>query len=346
MSLLAQDERLTRRVGAIALLLVAASILFVVFLLDRIEIGTQVRVRVYMRATGGLRVGAPLIVGGRAIGKIERIAQSPHGAPGPLGGDEGVVLTVTIDEDDAERIQRGGDVFVASRGVLSERYLEMGPASEPGPPLNNGDEFLGKEPPSMDRVMQRTWDNLTTMRRFLEDVQPEMDALRVQLAALGDNVAQVSPVIAGVPSLALEIEGLMSEARAAYAAIGGEPGLDRIDAVITRARATLVHARRMIDQLDAQLETLVAATGALRARAGDRGTAAIAAVELAIDRMRAAIDKIDPLLAKVEEIQSRLARGEGSVGRLMKDPEFPEDAKELGKILKRQPWKIMARPKD
>jgi hypothetical protein len=28
----------------------------------------------------------------------------------------------------------------------------------------------------------------------------------------------------------------------------------------------------------------------------------------------------------------------------MKDPEFPEDAKELGKILKRQPWKIIGRP--
>jgi hypothetical protein len=28
----------------------------------------------------------------------------------------------------------------------------------------------------------------------------------------------------------------------------------------------------------------------------------------------------------------------------MNDPEFPEDAKELGKILKRQPWKVINRP--
>jgi hypothetical protein len=30
----------------------------------------------------------------------------------------------------------------------------------------------------------------------------------------------------------------------------------------------------------------------------------------------------------------------------MQDPEFPEGAKDLGKIMKRQPWKIIARPHD
>ena len=58
------------------------------------------------------------------------------------------------------------------------------------------------------------------------------------------------------------------------------------------------------------------------------------------------LDQVEPLLAKVDDISGRLARGEGSLGLLMKDPEFPEDAKELGKILKRQPWKVIAKPKD
>ena len=34
----------------------------------------------------------------------------------------------------------------------------------------------------------------------------------------------------------------------------------------------------------------------------------------------------------------------GSLMKLMHDPEFPEDAKELGKIMKRQPWKIINHP--
>ena len=85
---------------------------------------------------------------------------------------------------------------------------------------------------------------------------------------------------------------------------------------------------------------------ALRARTSTRGPAALRTIELAIERMRRAIDQIDPLLAKVEELRGRIARGEGSLGRLSTDPEFPEDAKDLGKIMKRQPWKIMERPHD
>ena len=38
--------------------------------------------------------------------------------------------------------------------------------------------------------------------------------------------------------------------------------------------------------------------------------------------------------------------GEGSLGRLMADPEFADDAKDLGKIMKRHPWRILERPKD
>ena len=60
----------------------------------------------------------------------------------------------------------------------------------------------------------------------------------------------------------------------------------------------------------------------------------------------AAIDKVDPLLATVDDIAARFARHEGSIGRLMHDPEFPEDAKELGKILKRRPWRVIAKPSD
>jgi hypothetical protein len=35
-----------------------------------------------------------------------------------------------------------------------------------------------------------------------------------------------------------------------------------------------------------------------------------------------------------------LADGRGTVGALLHDPEFIDDAKQLGKTLKRQPWRI------
>jgi hypothetical protein len=45
-SLLAQDQRVTRIVGAIAMSLMTAAIVFFVFLWDRIDWGNHVRVRI------------------------------------------------------------------------------------------------------------------------------------------------------------------------------------------------------------------------------------------------------------------------------------------------------------
>ncbi len=346
MSLLAQDERLARRVGAITLAVIAAAIVFVVFVWDQIEWGAKTRITVYMRGTGGLKEGAPLIVAGREVGVIESIQRAPHGATNPLAGEEGVAIRIAIDRDDARGLTKGADVFVASRGILSARYLELGPMPETGPALADGDELVGREPPRLDRVLQRTWDNLMTVKGFIEAVRPEVDALRVRIAELETSLGQVSPVVAGAPVLALEVEALIAEARQTYAGLGGADGLARIDAVLTRARTTLATMRSSIADLRTRADVLLAATSALRARAGERGSQALASLELAITRAQDAFAKIDPLLAKIDDVRTRIERGEGSIGRLMKDPEFPEDAKELGKILKRQPWRVIARPKD
>jgi ABC-type transporter Mla subunit MlaD len=352
MSLLAQDEALTRKVGAATLLVVAAAIAFVAFVYDRIDWGDDVRIAVYFRHTGGLREGAPIVVAGRAIGEIESIALSPRGAPDtPLGGEEGVKVLVAIDEDAASRIVRGGDVFVASRGPLGARYLELGPAPaalQHGPSLARDRAPLkGSDPPSIDRVLQRTWDNLTIARNFADAIRPEMTLLRARLVELQSTLDSIAPDAPTRLALGVELRALAAEFRTLRdVSLGGTAGRDLITAVLADSRTTLAHARRTLATLSARFDALATSSRALRARLADRGPAGLRSLELAIERIRTAIAKVDPLLAKVEDLNARIARGEGSLGKLMKDPEFPEDAKALGKILKRQPWKVIQRPPD
>lgn len=341
MSLLAQDERLTRRVGAATLVVLALSIVFFVFVYDQIEWGSRIRVRVYFHTTGGLIEGAPLVVGGQSVGHVESIVLVPRGTQPLLGDEDGVEVKVAIEARAARRIRSGGDVFVTSRGALSGKYLEIGPPpADTNRTLREGDELLGRDPPSLDRVLQRTWDNLTTTARFADAVRPEMDALTAEVDRLRATMDQIAPDV----HLRDDIAALVDEGRRTYAALGGEQGLDQIGAVLDRGDSTVAQARATIAKLRAGADKLGASLDVLRARVGTRGAEAIDKVQLAIDRVRAAIDKIDPLLAEVEVLQQRFERGEGSLLKLMHDPEFPEDAKELGKILKRQPWKIIARP--
>lgn len=353
MSLFAQDPaaaaRVATRVGAVVLLLLGGAIAFFVFVAGRVEWSERVRVHVYFKHTGELREGAPIIVGGRAIGSVETIGLAPRGASSPLGGEDGVDVTLVMSAGDAAKIARGGDVFVAGRGPLSARHLEIGPSPTPdGPSLADDPRPLrGIDPPTLDRVLHRTWDNLMIAKRFADEVAPEFQALRVQLRELSATLEGVAPSgLIGAVSLRVELEGLFTEVDRLRAALGGEPGLAKLGATLERARATIAQARRVLDLLGAKAEALATSVDALRGRLGQRGPAAVAAVEVAIAKLRGAIDKIDPLLATVQDLSARIARGDGTIGKLARDPEFPEDAKALGKIMKRQPWRIFMRPKD
>jgi ABC-type transporter Mla subunit MlaD len=340
MSLLAQDERLTRRVGTVTLVLLAASIGFFVLIYDQIEWGSHTRLEVYFHTTGGLREGATFVVAGKAVGKVESIALVPRGTTTILGDADGVVVKVAIESKWARRIQYGGDVFITSRGVLSGKYLEIGPAPEPGRSLREGDEILGRDPPSLDRVLQRTWDNMTAAAQFAAAVRPEWRAFMDEVDKLRATLELIAPDVA----LAGDIAALRDEAGRMYDALGGDTGVDRMRAMLDRGDATFAQARATIAKLEISLDKLGAALGNLRGKVGARGAEAIDRIEAAIDQFRAAIAKVDPLLAQVEALREHFVRGDGSVLKLMRDPEFPEDAKELGKILKRQPWKIISRP--
>jgi ABC-type transporter Mla subunit MlaD len=330
------------------LALVAFAVVFVVFISGEIEWGGRVRIHALFHHTGELREGAPVIVAGREIGSIETIALSPKGAPGPLLGEPGVDVTLVLSSAEARRVARGGDVFVAGRGPLAARHLEIAPSPTPDGPTfaDNQQPIRGIDPPTIDRVLQRTWENLMIAKRFVDEIAPEFGVFRDELRTLAKTMDGLVPNVVGVASLGIEVEGLFAEAKKLRAALGGDQGLERIAGVIGHARATIAQARRLLDTLDAKAKDLTGAVAALRGRIDQRGPAVVSAVELAITRLRAAIDKIDPLLATVQDLNARIARGEGTIGKLTRDPEFPEDAKELGKIMKRQPWRIFMRPKD
>ena len=293
-----------------------------------------------------MREGAGFVVAGRDVGRVETISLVPRGTTKMLGDEDGVAVRVAIHARDAERITYGGDVFVTSRGALSSKYLEIGPPPRqaPGDPpprsLREGDEILGRDPPSLDRVLQRTWDNLTTAAAFAAELRPEMRALVAEVDALRATLEGIVPEV----TLGDDLDALVAEGRRTYAALGGEAGVDRIGETLDRAGDVIDQARATIDTLRASANKLSANLAVLRERVGTRGAEAFDRIQLAIDRVRAAIDKVDPLLAQVEAVRQHIARGDGSILKLMRDPEFPEDAKELGKILKRQPWKIISRP--
>lgn len=353
--LLAHDLRLARRVGALTLLAIAGAVAGLMFLLDRGSLGPTMRFRVLLRHSAGLRDHAPLIVGGQPVGRIAAVSPMPHGAPGPLAGDAGVVVTVELAVDQRWKVPAAATIFVASRGALSERYLEVAPPrGDPGPAIADGAELRGVDPPTLDNVLQRAWNNLTTFRDFVDTVGPELTALRAGVATLRRQIDEIdrdarpagwSGGLGGFVELADAVRDLAASARRTYdPGLGGAPGVARLVTTVAAARATIAEIRAELAPLRPRL---AAATGDLTRIRGHLAAADPAAqLDAFAVRIRAALDRIDPLLAAAGELADRIARGEGSIGRLLRDPEFPEDTKELGKIIKRQIWRVLERPPD
>jgi ABC-type transporter Mla subunit MlaD len=196
------------------------------------------------------------------------------------------------------------------------------------------------------------WTNLTTFQQFVDTVRPELTALRDQLGTLSDRldaIAGDARAAAGpgapdpLAALADRTRSLVAAATRTYdTALGGAPGLAHLIATAGAARDSVAEVRAAIDLVGPRLAELAAGLTRVHGHlvAGDP----VGRADQILATLRRALDQIDPLLATAGELARRIARGEGSVGRLLTDPEFPEDTKELGKIMKRQPWKIVQKP--
>jgi hypothetical protein len=120
---------------------------------------------------------------------------------------------------------------------------------------------------------------------------------------------------------------------------GADP--DALAALADRAEATLAHVRAALDRVRASADLLLADLDRVRDHVGAVGPATI-------DRLRTTLADVDHQLARLQALAANtrgllamIRRGDGSLFKLSRDPEFPEDAKELGRVLKRTPWRIL-----
>lgn len=335
-------------VGLATLALIAVAAVFVVAIWPRLHVGIGVHVQVAFAHVGSLREGAPVIVAGRTIGKVESIALVDAGGlppDHPLAGTGGAVAILAIDPGERGRFAANAEVFVSSRGVLSARYLEIGPpagGAAPGPPIAAGAIVRGVDPPQIDRALQRTWDNLQRSRAFLEEVRPELDAFRAALDQLATTLDQLEPTPGAAGDLVSKVRGLLAELRTLRTTLddaGADP--DALAALAARAESTLDHARAAVASLRDAADRLTADLDRVRGHVDAVAPATLARLRTTLADADAQLARLQALAANARGLLALIQRGDGSLFKLSRDPEFPEDAKELGRIMKRTPWRIL-----
>ena len=328
------DDRRAQRAGALALAAAALGAIALV-LLDGVDLRPVVRVEIDMEHAGSLVEGEPVIVAGREIGRVERISLAPAGAPGD--GRDGVTLRVAIQRRYASRLSIHSEFFVEQRGAFGRPYLAAMPPPEPidfERGLADGDRLRGVDPALVDRVLRRLTANAIELRLLVAAAEPALDELRRELglAAAAWRDAEPEPGAASraaesLASAARELDALAAQLSAAPA-----PELEAVHRVLGRVSAELDRARAEISAFEPAIERLQPLSGA-----GEM-------LEETAARARDSIGQLAHVAARASELAARVDAGRGTLGAILNDPAFSQDARRVGRELMRRPWRVLGRP--
>lgn len=271
----------------------------------------------------GVRVGTPVTVGGVRIGHVRRLAFAD---PATLSG--GFVVRCGV--ADEITLRRGTTARVVTAGLGGgQTALELIPGPADEPPLESGAAIHGEAlsaagslvPPTLVWALERTADRVglaaDALTPTLTDVQRLVEprtAVAVDSGVASGNLASaVARLDAAVAGLA-ELLGT-PEARRKL-----RESLDNLHAASSDGRALLADARVAFGAARTALagaEQLMADSRLAVGTLNQNVSEATAKLNRSLDLAASVLGALDPLAA-------RLARGEGTLGKLIADDRLYE----------------------
>jgi ABC-type transporter Mla subunit MlaD len=324
-------------VGAIILLLIGTAVVLLVAMGGR-SLAAGYVVLVDFDRVDSLKEGAEVRISGRRVGRLLAIRNGVVPGEPPL--EARVRAQLWIESAYGRDVRRSSVVYINARGVIGERYLEVGPGDgEPGPAAEPGHVFRGVDAPLMDRLIHESYSNLRAMSALTRELAPELRELLHAADQVRSHLDQIAR-----PG---QVDGIVREAHRAY----GEGRRLWDDLVASDGQRTL---RRLSTQLEA-----IGGRGAELRRAGDslrRLDARLdelagllppdrrARLERALRALRLAAVQMERLLADARAVAAHVRAGRGTVGRFLSDLEINDDLKDTHRILKESPWRALAKP--
>ena len=121
-------------------------------------------VRVLFSSANGITEGSPVQYAGVEVGKVQRVRVTYPSNDGGPRVEVHIRLPSTI------TVRSNDSVAISTFGLLGEKYLEITPGDGTGEMLGPGSELAGKPPVSTERIIERSDEVLTELKRTLEGV--------------------------------------------------------------------------------------------------------------------------------------------------------------------------------
>lgn len=331
------ESRLELKVGALVAAAVGGAFALLV-MMGEVSFGTGTSVTVNFGHTGNVVKNAPVKLGGVVVGKVESVTLVPERRDAD-GAALPVKMVLSISKEAAKVLRADAAVTVSSVGPLGESYLELWPGNAKAG-WDGQAELRGTDSPRLDVVSNRLAKFLDAASTVLEQ---DPEALTKLIRGVGSLTSSVDGVVTenreSVKALAEELLATAKDLRAIAATTRAqlEPG-GKATALLDDAAATAKLARAEFPGLSSQakvsLDGLAKVTGQLTEEDGKRLRTLLANAEAASAKLDAIAGRADKLLVKLEA-------GEGTAGKVLKDPQVYDELKTLLTDVRKNPWKLL-----
>jgi phospholipid/cholesterol/gamma-HCH transport system substrate-binding protein len=348
------------KVGALVLFSLVILGAFI-FVLGDFTLSDQLRFSVEFENAGGLKPGADVAIAGINVGTVEelRFIRNEEAADREVGVSSAVAVRakIAVDKKYSDAIRKSSEFYITSRGVLGEKYIEIVTESFESPAVASEDVLRGVDPPRMDIIVAKATKLMTLITDLLDDPDIEATELISNAASLMGNLdemlvsnrSKIDSTIGNVESASGEASKLVAALNVAV-----EDG-EQVKGIIGDLRRASSDTARITGRIDRRLDPLIDNADATMTSVREASSTARDATEKADALLERNAPKIDETIENVrvstEELRTtsedtskivrRVESGEGTVGQLLADREIYDDMKELLRIIKQKPWKII-----
>lgn len=337
------DDRLSIRVGAVVTMVLIVGVIFALQV-DFRDLGPAVRTQVYLSHPGPLRSGAEVQLAGRKIGTIEsiRLVTSNEARPPnhPLHPGGGVVLDMLVQENYLEWVRINSEFFVNMKGLIGRPYVEIGPPSADesiGRRIQEGDTLRGIDPARMENIIVTSFMNTSRFGELMREIGPDLALLGTEFSQLRRTLVEIEAEDGQYAA----IVGSTKRAYGEYQELRDTFDVEGVGDLGTQGMALASLLRTEADSLQSELARLTIDVARVRAHIPSDVAAKLTVVMM---QGRATINRMEGIVKKLEDLAEGVATAQGTIGALLADPEFMDDAKKLGRFLKRNPWKVITPP--
>jgi phospholipid/cholesterol/gamma-HCH transport system substrate-binding protein len=249
--------------------------------------------------SAGLMPGAPVTLAGQRIGQVAEVHFIPvH----ERAGAANIRIRLGVNRDVQDQIREDSRATLRTQGLLGDRFIDISPGSPAARILEAGDTIRALPALDIEVVLE-------TAARTLDEVQ----AMTVDLQTTTGRIARGEGTVG-----ALLLDDRLYER---MAAASGElevlvNTLNRADGTLSR----LIHDPAMYERMEAALVRVDSLAGAALAGEGTLGR--LMADETLYEGMLGVVGRADSTLAGVEGAILGLTEADGTIRRLIEDPEL------------------------